>query len=139
MAQKFLSCRVLTPTGMVYQDNATMIIAPSVEGEVGILPTHEPYICSLKPGPLRIKNGEDEQLFAISHGYLEVDMDRVAILVDVVESANAIDIQRAEMAKQRAEQRLAELDKNNKKEYKIIQADLERALNRINVGNKHRQ
>lgn len=137
MADKFLSCSILTPTGIVFEDDISMVVAPSVDGEVGVLPMHASYICSLKVGPLRVKNGEEEQLFAISKGYMEVNQDKVSIIVDTAEPAHKIDLDRAQRAMHEAEQKIREKADNT--EYEGAQADLERALNRINVGNKNRQ
>lgn len=139
MAEKFLSCRILTPTGIVFENDASMVVAPSIDGEIGVLPLHTSYICSLKVGSLRVKSGDNEQLFAISNGYMEVDQDKVSVIVDTAEAAHKIDIERAKTAMHKAEQKLAETQRTNDTEYGLIQADLERALNRINVGNKYRQ
>lgn len=87
-----------------------MVIAPSVEGEVGILPRHTPIEAFLKTGETRVKTGEEdgEIVFATTDGYLSVDDDQVLLLVEQAEDATAIDRERAQSALERAEAALAE-------------------------------
>jgi F-type H+-transporting ATPase subunit epsilon len=107
--RKRLSLRVLTPEGALFDDLAYMVIAPSVQGEVGILPRHTPFIAFLRPGELRVKLLDDEEIvFATTEGYLSVEEDRVLVLVEQAERADEIDVERAQAALERAEAALAE-------------------------------
>jgi F-type H+-transporting ATPase subunit epsilon len=107
--RKRLSLRVLTPEGAVFDDLAYMVIAPSVEGEVGILPRHTPFIAFLRYGELRVKLLDDEEIvFATTEGYMSVEEDRVLVLVEQAERAEDIDVDRAQVALERAEAALAE-------------------------------
>lgn len=103
-----LGVRLLTPEGAVFDDVAYMVIAPSVEGEVGILPRHAPLIAFLRTGETRLKLLDDsEEVFATTEGYLAVEEDRVLVLVEQAEKAGEIDRERAHAALQRAEEALA--------------------------------
>jgi F-type H+/Na+-transporting ATPase subunit beta len=103
--RKRLAVRVLTPEGPVYTGDVTMVVAPSVLGEVGILPRHAPLIAFLKVGETRLKTMEDtEVVLATSEGYLSVEEDQVLVLVEQAEEADAIDRARAEAALRRAEE-----------------------------------
>ena len=107
--RKRLGVRLLTPEGAVFDDVAYMVIAPSVRGEVGILPRHTPFIAFLKMGETRIKLLDDtEVVFATSEGYLSVEEDRVLVLVEQAERADEIDRDRAQAALERAEAALAD-------------------------------
>jgi F-type H+-transporting ATPase subunit epsilon len=107
--RKRLSLRVLTPEGAVFDDLAYMVIAPSVEGEVGILPRHTPFIAFLRYGELRVKLLDDEEIvFATTEGYMSVEEDRVLVLVEQAERAEDIDVDRAQVALERAEAALAD-------------------------------
>jgi F-type H+-transporting ATPase subunit epsilon len=100
-----LRVRILTPEGPVYGDVCYMVIAPSVQGEVGILPRHTPLIAFLRPGETRVKTLDDETLvFATTEGYMSVEDDQVLVLVEQAERADEIDRARAEAALQRAEE-----------------------------------
>ena len=107
--RKVLGVQILTPEGAVYDGRVAMVVAPSVLGEVGILPRHTPFIAFLRPGETRVKTLEDEEIaFATTEGYLSVEEDRVLVLVEQAERADTIDRARAEAALQRAEQALAD-------------------------------
>ena len=107
--RKRLGVRILTPEGAVFDGQAAMVVAPSVLGEVGILPRHTPFIAFLTTGETKIKTGEDEEIpFATTEGYLSVEEDRVLVLVEQAERADEIDRARAEAALQRAEQALSD-------------------------------
>jgi F-type H+-transporting ATPase subunit epsilon len=99
---------VVTAERAVYSDDVDMVIAPGIEGELGILPHHTPLMTMLQPGELIARKGTEEFSLAVSGGFLEVRPDRVIVLADSAERAEEIDIARAEEAKRRAEQRLEE-------------------------------
>jgi F-type H+-transporting ATPase subunit epsilon len=88
------------------EDNVDMVIAPAIDGEVGILPHHAPLITVLQIGELRLKKGSDEQSIIIAGGFLEVLNDKVTILADVAERLDEIDVAAAEQARTRAEETL---------------------------------
>lgn len=97
--QKRLAVKVLTPEGPVYDGVGTMVIAPSIAGEVGVLPRHAPLIAFLRVGETRINRGEDDTIvFATTEGYMSVEEDQVLILVEQAENAAEIDRARAEAA-----------------------------------------
>lgn len=116
---------IVTAEQAVYSEEVEMVIAPGVEGQLGILPHHIPLMTTLQAGELRIKKGGEEISLAISGGFLEVRPDRVVILADAAERAEEIDVARAEAAKRRAQERLAE-----KHVYEIDGARAEAAIRR---------
>lgn len=118
---------IVTAERAVYSDDVDMVIAPGVEGELGILPHHAPLMTTLQPGELRVKKGGEEIALAVSGGFLEVRPDRVVILADAAERAEEIDVARAEEAKQGAQKRLAE---RHLPEAEIDEAQAEAALRR---------
>jgi len=99
---------IVTAEKEVYSEEVDMVIAPGVEGQLGILPHHTPLMTILRPGELRIKKGEEEVSLVISGGFLEVRPDRVIVLADAAERVEEIDITRAEEARRRARERLVE-------------------------------
>ena len=106
--RKRLGVRLLTPEGPVFEGAAYMVIAPSVMGEVGILPRHAPLIAFLKTGETRLKLMDDtERVFATTEGYFSIEEDQVLILVEQADDAAHIDRARAEVALRQAEEDLA--------------------------------
>ncbi len=132
--RKRLGVRLLTPEGAVFDDVAYMVIAPSVRGEVGILPRHTPFIAFLKMGETRIKLLDDtEVVFATTEGYLSVEEDRVLVLVEQAERADAIDRDRAQAALERAEAALADAGDDDVARV-AAESTRRRAENRLNVA-----
>ena len=128
---------IVTAERVVYSEDVDVIIAPGVEGQLGVLPHHAPLMTMLQPGELRIKKGGEELSLAISGGFFEVRPDRVIVLTDAAERAEDIDIARAEEAKRRAQERLSlrapEIDAAR------VEAALRRSLIRLKVAEKRRK
>lgn len=105
-----MSLEIVTIERKVYEaDDVEMVIAPGVEGELGILPRHTPVLTALKPGELIIRrSGGIEEPFAIGGGFMEVRPNKVIVLADTAEHVDEIDVERAEAARRRAEQLLRE-------------------------------
>ena len=80
---------------------------PGADGYFGVLPGHTPLLALLGAGELWYRKGDEKHYFAIIFGFAEVQPDRVTILAATAESADMIDLARAEAAKRRAEERLA--------------------------------
>jgi len=97
---------IVTAEQMVYSDEVDVVVAPGVEGQLGILPHHAPLMTMLQPGELLIRKGGEEFSLAVSGGFLEVRPDRIIVLADTAERAEEIDMARAEEAKRRAEEQL---------------------------------
>ncbi len=98
---------VATVEREVYHGRASFLAAPSVDGELGILPRHAPLLAQLRPGELRIttESGEVDEVF-IKGGFLEVQPDRVFVLADAAERATDIDEAEAAEAERRAREML---------------------------------
>ncbi len=106
-----LLCEIVTPERIVYTNEVEMVIAPTVDGEIGILPLHVPLVTVLAAGELRVRynDNKDVEWFAISGGYLQVHEDKVIVLADNAQSASLIDVDRARAAKEILEQRMHDL------------------------------
>ncbi|MFV9510412.1 F0F1 ATP synthase subunit epsilon [Tepidibacillus sp. LV47] len=124
---------IVTPERKVFEDDVNMVIARGVEGELGILPKHAPFVTPLVVSALRIKKGKEEKVVAISGGFLEVSQNKVVILAEAAELPEEIDVNRALAAKERAERRLAQSGKEEL-DFKRAQLALKRALNRLKVA-----
>ena len=129
---------VVTAEQEVFSDDVDIVIAPGVDGELGILPSHTPLMTTLKAGELVSRKGAEEYSLAISGGFLEIRPDRVIVLADSAERAEEIDIARAEEAKKRAEKRLTEKYDPGVDAAKV-EATLQRALARIKVAEKYKR
>jgi F-type H+-transporting ATPase subunit epsilon len=128
---------IVSAERVVFSDDVDVVVAPGVEGQLGILPHHAPLMTMLLPGELRVRKGGEELYLAISGGFLEVRPDRVIVLADAAERVEEIDIARAEAAKRRAEEQLkhptTEIDTAR------AEAALRRALARLQVVQRRRR
>jgi len=128
---------IVTAERVVFSDDVDVVVAPGVEGQLGILPHHAPLMTMLQPGELVARKGGEEISIAVCGGFLEVRPDRVIVLADAAERAEEINIVRAEEAKRRAEERL----RQRAPDVDLVQAEaaLRRALVRLRVGEKRKR
>lgn len=137
--KELLQFKLVTPEGVRYDDDALQVSIPTEDGEVTILPGHSVLISVLKAGEIQIKKADGMAMLAISHGILEVRPDNtVYVMADSAEHAADIDVERAEEARKRAEELLATAASETTIEYARIQAQIEKELARISVGNRYR-
>ena len=130
-----LSLEIITGERVLFEETGIdAVIAPGVIGELGILPNHAPLVTVLQPGELRVqREGNDDEPFFVSGGFLEVHDDTVTVLADTAERGDEIDLERAEAARARAADRLrSEVDVNRVR----AQAAMQRSLMRIRVGER---
>ncbi|NDI36836.1 F0F1 ATP synthase subunit epsilon [Chengkuizengella sediminis] len=125
---------IVTPERKVYSQDVNMIVVTGVEGELGILPNHIPLVTALKVAPMKVKTGKDEETIAVHGGFMEVSKEKVVILADVAERAGEIDVERAQAAKERAERRMA--DKKADYDFRRAEMALQKAINRISSTDK---
>lgn len=132
-----LRLEIVTAERVVFSDEVDMVVAPGIEGSLGILPEHAALFTTLQTGELRAKKGSEELPMVMSGGFLEVLNDRVVILADTAERAEDIDVARAEEAKRRAEARLA--GQRTDVDVARAEAALRRALLRLKVAQRRRK
>ena len=125
---------VVTAEKLVFSDDVDVVVAPGIEGELGILPRHESLMTILRPGELRIRKGTEETSLAVTGGFLEVQPNHITVLADAAERADEIDLARAEAAKKRAEDRLSH--KTDEVDAARAEAALQRSMIRIRIAEK---
>ena len=132
-----LHVELVTAEGRLLSREADFVVAPGIEGELGVLPKHIPLLTVLRTGEVTVRNdGQDEYLF-VAGGFLEVLPDKVVILADAAERADEIDEARAEEARRRAQQLLEE--KPEGVDTAAVTASLERAVMRLRVAELRRR
>jgi len=137
MAEK-LTLEMVTPYKMVLSEEVDEVTAPGTIGEFGVLPGHTPMLTTLKIGELSYRKGGEIFHVAVNWGYVEVEEDKVTVLVETAEPADQIDLERAKAALGRAEEALKELSPEDK-DFLLQQAALDRALIRIQVAGRRVQ
>ena len=102
-----LTLEIVTPESSVVSEQVDEVQIPGAEGSFGVLPGHTPLLATLQVGELWYRKGQETSYVAVSFGFVEVLPDRVTILAQIAESAEDIDVTRAETAEKRAQDRLA--------------------------------
>jgi F-type H+-transporting ATPase subunit epsilon len=128
---------IVSSSEEIYSGEGTMVFATGSLGEIGIAPGHTPLLTGLAPGPVRVQNGDDEQTFFCSGGFVEVQPDMVTILSDTAERADSLDESEALKAKEAAEQSLA--DQQSTIDYAKAAAQLVEAVARLKTIQKLRK
>lgn len=130
-----LILEVVTPEKLVFSGEVDEVTVPGSEGEFGVLRGHEPFLTSVDIGELYFLVGGKKTYYAINTGYAEVTGSKVTILIETAERADAIDKDRAQKAKDKAEAALNQLAKEHD-DYEKMRLALLRAVTRINVAEK---
>ena len=102
-----LTLEIVTPESSVVSAQVDEVQIPGAEGSFGVLPGHTPLLATLQVGELWYRRGQETSYVAVSLGHVEVLPDRVTILAQIAESAEEIDVTRAETAEKRARDWLA--------------------------------
>jgi len=137
MAQ--IRCEIVTAERTVLDDDVDMVVAPGIDGQLGILPHHAPLMTALTYGELVIRRtGREEEFIAIGGGFLEVGPDHVTILADSAERAEEIDEERADAARLRAEAVMAQKQREDV-DLARAEATLRRSIIRLKVARRKRR
>ncbi len=134
-----IRCEIVTQERLVYSDMVDIVVAPGADGVLGILPHHAPLLTTLQFGELVVRKGGEEHIFAIGGGVLEVRPDKVTVLADAAEHADEIDLARAEAARNRAVELLAEGLPPGSDRFAGIENALKRSSVRLRVAGKKRR
>ena len=144
--------RVLSPLGTAFQGNAVSATLPTMEGEITILAHHMPMVAVLADGEMIVNTGQKEVSIAIAGGFLETGLPdapqapgagaehgglwEATVLSDFATESDSIEIARAEAAKARAEQLLAE--RKERADQLMVERDMQRAILQLKVAEKTR-
>lgn len=128
---------IITPVKVVYEDEVSEVIAPTVNGEIAILPNHMNLLSQINPGELILKKGSSYQSLAITGGFLEVNNNKISILANYAIKAQDIEITRAQEAKKRAEEIMSE--KTTDDNFKIAQGELLKAILELRIATKRKK
>ncbi|MDU2063668.1 MAG: F0F1 ATP synthase subunit epsilon [Sporomusaceae bacterium] len=129
---------IVTPDKLAYSGDVNMVIARATDGDLGVLPGHVPLIAALNTWPLRLLTADGEHQISLCGGFIEVQPEKVTILASCAELPEEIDVERAEAAKKRAEERLSAA--SSEVDEARAHAALSRAIVRLKVasfGAKH--
>jgi F-type H+-transporting ATPase subunit epsilon len=130
--------QIVTPERVVLKEQILQVTVPTKMGEITVLPNHIPLVATLVPGVIETvnENGEKE-IISVSGGFIEVLKDKVVILADTAERAEEIDLERAEAAKNKAEEVIKGIRKMEKDRFTDINIRLATELARTRAVKKN--
>ena len=139
-----MNVEIVTPESALWAGEATALIARSSDGEFTILPRHTSTVGDIVPGIVRVETSEGELAFAVHGGYFQVGagegegVTRATVLAGVAERTTAIDVVRAQAAKEAAEAALASArsDASDHAGQALAQSALDRAELRLRAASK---
>lgn len=98
---------IVTAEQAVYDGEIEMLVAPTPDGEIGIMTNHHPLVTKLGPGAIRVvKTDKSEEILFTSGGFLEVNKNKVILLADVVEDIEKIQAEEAVEARKKAQEKM---------------------------------
>jgi len=125
---------IVTPDRKVVSGEAEEMQLPGKNGYLGILPGHAPLITELSVGEISYRNAGRTEHLAVAWGFAEVLPDKVTVLAEVAERAAEINVDRAQKAKDRAQERLKKMESET--DYQRAELALEKAITRLEVARK---
>ena len=131
-----LYLEIITPEKPIFKDKIESVTIPGTLGSFQILKNHAPIISSFEIGIIKVKTASAEAFYTTAGGTVEVNKNQVLVLADSIEKITDINVDRAEQAKKRAEERLQKKHEENIDEARA-KAALNRALNRVNAVKKY--
>ncbi len=137
-----LFCRVITPEEVIFDGEADLVVARIADGDLGVLVDHSPLVSTVQVGEVRIREGDEQHVYATSDGFFKVSENLVQVLVEEAVSAEDIDVDAAENRVEEAERALSEVSEEAEDRDRVV-AEIERrqrtAENLVLVARKYRE
>lgn len=134
-----IRCEIVSQDRIVYQGDVDIVVLPGAEGVMGILPHHAPVLTVLQYGVITVRTQKEELFFTVAGGVAEVQPDQVTVLADAAENVEEIDLERAQKAKEHAEEALKLELAQDPDRYLTARAALMRSTLRISSVQKYRR
>lgn len=132
-----LRLEIVTPEAQAYSDDVDLVVLPAIEGEMGVYPMHVPLMTQIHPGELVVtKNGQVEYL-AVGEGFVEITQTGVRVLTDMAIEEQSIDVNAAEEAIKRAQDRLKEDDLGSE-EVAAVMAAIQKSMAQVRLKRRRR-
>ncbi len=135
-----IRCEIVSQDRIVFEGDVDMVVLPGAEGEMGVLPHHAPLLTTLQYGIIKVHQGGQTEYFTVAGGIAEIQPDIITILADAAENVEEIDTARAEAARQRAEELLKRVKRDeNMDAYLSAAAALRRSNLRLTAARRFRK
>ena len=131
-----IELNVVTPEGQAFKGSVRSVVLPGTEGDFGVLEGHEVFLTGLRIGEMQVEKSDGGEVYAaLSRGFAEVRQRSVTVMVGTCEFAHEIDVDRAELARERAQRQLSayRATVEGAETYEEYQDAYSRALTRLAV------
>ena len=128
--------QVIALDRVTYEDDVDVVVLPGIDGQLGVLPRHAPIVTALQAGEIQVRKAGDEVSIAVSGGFVQVSPEAVIVLADAAEHAEEIDVERAQTARDRAQERVTDRAAIADVDVARAEAALARSLVRLRVAEK---
>ena len=116
-----LFCRVITPEEVIYDGEADLVIARIADGDLGVLVDHSPLVSTVEVGEVRIREDDEQHVYATSDGFFKVSENLVQVLVEEAVSPGDIDVDEAENRVEEAERELSEVSEEAEDRDRVLE------------------
>lgn len=123
---------VVTPERKVFEGDVNSIVVRTIAGDIGVLKGHASYVVPIDTGVLKVVLENGAKFAAVSGGFLRVAKAQTTILTNTCEWAEEIDVDRAEIAQAKEQERI----ESNNGNIDLAELKLKRAINRIDVAGR---
>lgn len=137
MSNSIIKFKIVTPERTVFENTVNQVTLPTSEGEITILPNHQSYIASLQSGEMMFKKDGKEIFLAISGGFIEFHNNELIVLADTAERAEEIDLERAQVARKRAQELKRKIISTDETDYARVATMIKKQSARIKVARKN--
>ena len=134
-----IRCEIVSQDRTVFTGDVDIVVLPGAAGEMGILPKHAPVLTTLKFGIIKVRKGGKEEVFTVAGGVAEVQPDIITVLADAAENVEEIDVARADAARVRAEEALAQGVPVDTDAYLAMEAALRKSNLRLDAARRYRK
>jgi F-type H+-transporting ATPase subunit epsilon len=134
-----IRCEIVSQDRMVFEGDVDIVVLPGSAGEMGILPHHAPLLTTLQYGFVKVRTKGKEEIFTVAGGVAEIQPDIVTVLADAAENVKEIDLDRAEVARKRAEEMLERGVPADTDTYLVVEAALRRSNLRLDAVRRYRK
>lgn len=133
-----LHLEVITPEKVIYKNEVEQVVVNTQDGQITILPNHIGLLTKLMAaGELIVKKGNQQQMLAVTGGFLEVSNNQVSVLADYAIRAEDIEVAKVQEAQKRAENLMKE--KVSEHDFRVASAELQKAVLQLHVAKKHKK
>ena len=128
--------QVIALDRVTYEDDVDVVVLPGIDGQLGVLPRHAPIVTALQAGEILARKAGEEVSMVVSGGFAQVSPEAVVVLADAAEHAEEIDVERAQTARNRAQERMADRSPITEADTARAAAALARSLTRLKVAGR---